>query len=206
MHLPRSIRMWLAALPVLVLALAVATPLRAEPATWVFDKEHTNVTVSWNHLGLSRQQARVLDIDGTLTFDPQAPEAASVAVLMQAASLWTGVGALDRQLRGPDFFDAARHPAIAFTSTAVRKTGDRTGEVTGNLTLLGLTRPVTLQVTWNFTGEHPLSAINANYRDRFVSGFSAKGRLLRSEWGLTRGTPLISDEIEVSIEAELDRR
>lgn len=187
-----------------VLLLAGPPPAAAE--TYVFDKAHTNVSFSWNRLGISRQTGRVVDVDGRLEFDPESPEQASVDVTMRAASIWTGVDALDRHLRSPDFFDAARHPTITFRSTAVKRTGDRTAEVTGDLTILGKARPVTLTVHWNFTGEHPLSSVNPTYRDRVVSGFSARATVLRSEWGLSRATPLVADEVEIVIETELFRR
>lgn len=193
------------AVAAMLLALAaLAPPVLAD--TWVLDRAHTNVTFSWNHLGISRQSARILDVEGTLEFDPAEPEKGTVAVTFRVQSISTGVEALDRHLRSADFFDAGRHPTITFKSTAARKTGDKTGEVVGELTILGQTRPVTLDVTWNFTGEHPLSSVNPTYRDKHVSGFSARTRLLRSEWGLARATPLVSDEIEVSIEAELFRK
>lgn len=171
-----------------------------------FDKGHTNITFSWNHLGLSRQAGRVMDYDGTLDFDPAAPEKAAIDVTMKVKSLWTGIDALDKALRTSDFFDAERFPTMAFKSTAIKTTGDKTGEVTGDLTIMGVSKPVTLQVTWNFTGEHPLAALNPAYKDKFVSGFSATTKLLRSEWGINRGTPLTSDEIEISIATELTKK
>lgn len=83
---------------------------------------------------------------------------------------------------------------------------ERTGELTGDLTVMGITKPVTLYVVWNFSGEHPLAAVNPNYKDVFVAGFSATGVLRRSDWGLSRAVPLVSDEIELTIETELVRR
>ena len=71
---------------------------------------------------------------------------------------------------------------------------------------MGISKPVTLYVVWNFSGEHPLAAVNPNYKDIFVSGFSATGVLRRSDWGLSRAVPLVSDEIELTIETELVRR
>jgi polyisoprenoid-binding protein YceI len=85
-------------------------------------------------------------------------------------------------------------------------TGERSGQVSGDLTIRGTTRPVTLNVTWNFSGEHPLGLVNPSFAGKFVSGFSATTKLLRSEWGLGRGAPLISDEIDVAIEVEAVRR
>lgn len=178
----------------------------ADADTWAIDKQHTNVSFSWNHLGLSRQTGRILDVEGLLDFKPEAPEQSTLEVVMRVSSLWTGVEALDKLLVSSDFFAASRHPAITFRSTAVKKISDKTGEVAGDLTIMGVTNPVILQVTWNFTGEHPMAPINANYKDKHVSGFSAATRILRSAWGVTRGIPLASDEIEIQIETELIRK
>lgn len=178
----------------------------AQSATYTIDKDYTNVRFSWSNLGLSRQSARVMGIDGSVTFDPTAPETSRVDVIMNAASLWSGVASFDELLKSSDFFDVRRHPTIRFRSTGVRRMGERTGEVVGDLTIMGVTHPVTLYVVWNFTGEHPLAAVNPNYRDVFVSGFSATGVLRRSDWGLSRGVPLVSDEVEITIETELTRK
>ena len=190
----------------LVTLLSTPSPVGAEPAMWAIDKDYTNVTFSWNHVGVSRQSARMLDVSGLLTFDPAAPEQASIDVVLRVSSLWTGVETFDKLLRSADFFDAAKHPTITFRGTEVRRITDKTGELEGDLTIMGIVKPVTLKVTWNFSGEHPLGAINANYKDKHVSGFSATTRLLRSDWGIKRGIPLASDEIDITIETELVRK
>jgi polyisoprenoid-binding protein YceI len=196
-------RMGLAAL---VLALSWAGMRTAEAATYTFVKDYTSVRFSWSNLGLSRQSARVMDVTGTVEFDPTAPNTSRVDVLMQASSLWTGVPAFDELLKSIEYFDVQRNPTIRFRSTAARQLSDRTGELTGELTVMGITKPVTLYVVWNYSGEHPLATVNPNYKDVFVSGFSATGVLRRSDWGLTRAVPLVSDEIELTIETELLRR
>jgi polyisoprenoid-binding protein YceI len=196
---------WIAAAALVVLAGSVSAP-PASADTYAFDRDHTNITFSWNHLGIARQSARILDFDGTLDFDPANPENGSVEVTMKVASLFTGAKALDRDLKSSDFFDAARYPEITFKSTLIRVVGERSGEVAGDLTILGVTYPVVLQVRWNFSGEHPLGAINAAYKGKYVAGFSAVTTLLRSAWGLKRAIPLVSDEIDVAIEAEFLRK
>ena len=183
----------------------VATP-GANADVYAFDKSYTNITFSWSHLGISRQSARILDCEGIVEFDPATPESGSVGATMKVSSLSTGVDTFDKQLKSADYFDAAQFPTIIFKSTAVKRTGERTGEVTGDLTIMGQARPVTLAVTWNFTGEHPLAPINPIYQDKFVSGFTATTRILRSDWGIKRGTPIASDEIEITINSELFRK
>jgi len=188
------------------LLLAVLPVPSAHADTYTFAGGHTTVVLSWIHAGLSRHSARLVGVDGTLSFDPKSPEAGQVEVKLDPARISTGVPALDRLLRSADFFDVASHPAILFRSTGVVVTGDRTGEVTGELTAAGVTKPATLAVTWNFAGEHPLGLVNPSFSGKFVSGFSATTRILRSEWGLGRGAPLISDEVDIAIEVEAVRQ
>ena len=178
----------------------------AHADTWAFDKAHTEIRFSWDHLGLSRKSGRFLDMDGTLEFSPTEPEQGQIDVSIRTASVATGVRELDDHLKSPDFFAATANPRITFKSTGVTKTGERAGEVNGNLTIAGVTKPVTLDVKWNFTGEYPLSSINAAYQGKWVSGFSATTTIARSDFGLKRAIPLISDEIQITIEAELLRK
>ncbi|HZA01276.1 MAG TPA: YceI family protein [Hyphomicrobiaceae bacterium] len=193
-----------AALGAAPLLLGAAPTARAD--TWLFDAQNTEVRFSWDHLGLSRQSGRFLEVNGRLEFTPTDPRSGAVDVTIRSASLATGIKEYDANLKSADFFDAGQYPEITFKSTAVRHIGDNTGEVIGDLTILGVTRPVTLQVAWNFTGEHPLAMVNPTYKGKWVSGFSATTTIQRSDWGLKRGVPLISDEIHVAIEAEFLRQ
>ena len=185
--------------------LALCGPLAGSPASadiWVLDKTASVVTFSYDHFGLSRQGGRIGNLEGTLEFTPTDPDSGAVDVTARSAAISTGVTELDQLLRSPDFFNAQRYPTIQFKSTAVRKTAERQGEIDGDLTLLGVTLPVTLQATWNYTGEYPLSGINPVYQGKWVAGFSARTVIERSKWGMKRGVPLLSDEIMISIEAE----
>ena len=187
----------------LVAALVLLGGARAAHADiWVLDKSASVVQFSYDHLGLSRQGGRIGNLEGRLEFSPTDPEAGAVDITARTASISTGVTELDQLLRSVDFFNAQRHPTIHFKSVAVRKSGERRGEVDGELTMLGMTQPVTLQVVWNFTGEYPLSAINPTYQGKWVSGFSASTVIERSKWGMKRGIPLLSDEITLAIEVE----
>ncbi len=173
-------------------------------AQFALDKQHTEVRFSWDHLGLSRQSGKFGDVSGTVDFDEAQPDQAKIDVTIKVASIVTGVSALDSHLvKSKEFFDAAAHPTIAFKSRGVRSTGDKTAEVTGDLTINGIAKPVTLAVVWNFLGPHPLGAINPVLKDKIAAGFSARTQILRSEWGLTRTIPLVSDEIRIAIEMEM---
>lgn len=195
----------LAALVGAVVAAVVAAPSAgAEP--FVLDKGYTAVIFSWSHLGLSRQQARFNAIEGSVDIDPQNPEASTIDITIRAASVQSGIDAFDRILRSPDYFDATTHPAMTFRSTNVKRTSEVTASITGELTIRGKSLPVVLMTTLNQFGAHPSGAANPNYAGKKVAAFSAKTSVSRSSWGMGRGAPLVSDEVEISIESELVSR
>lgn len=176
-------------------------PVRAEP--FQFDKGYTAILFSWSHLGLSRQTARFNAVDGSVDLDLEHPENSSVNVVIRANSLQSGVENFDRILRGPDFFNATTYPTITFRSTEVTRTGEKTADVAGDLEILGQSKPVVLKVTLNVLGDHPSGDANPAYAGKKAAAFSAKTQVLRSAWGMGRGAPLVSDEIDVDIESEL---
>jgi len=179
----------------------------ARAETWRLNSDYAEVRFSWDNLGLSRQSARFTEVEGTLHFTPTDPEGAWVEVRIPTASLNSGAPKFDELLRRSEFFAASDHPYIIFKSSKVDKSGERTARMVGDLTIRDATHPVTLDVVWNFTGPHPLATVNPAYDGQWVSGFSATGAVKRSDWGLDRGLPLVSDEVRISIEVEflLDR-
>ncbi len=106
--------------------------------------------------------------------------------------------ARDDHLRSPDFFNAAEFPEMTFASTGIERTSDKTGKITGDLTLLGVTKPVTLDVTFNQRAPHPLP----QYNGVEVAGFSATTTIKRSDFGMSTFVPAIGDEIEIILEVE----
>lgn len=192
---------------VMATSFALVTVAPAEAGIYVIDKDHTEVRFSWDHLGMSRQSGQFRDVIGRLAFDPEKPQEARLEVTIKAESLLTGVPALDQILKDtPDYLDIAQHPDITFRSSAVAMTSSKTGNVEGELTINGVTRPASLAVVWNFHGEHPLSKINPIYQGVTAAGFSARTTILRSEFGISRGIPLVSDELRITIESELHRK
>ncbi len=183
-------------------ALTLGTAAQAADS-YAFDKGHTKILFFWNHLGMSNQSARFDDFDGTLVFDAEKPETSRIEVTIKTASVDTDVPAFDDHLRSSDFFNAEEHPEITFVSTAARKTGAKTGQVDGDLTIKGVTKPVTLDVTFNFMGEHPLSAFSENYKGAQYVAFSARTRVLRSDFNVGLYAPLTSDTVDIMIETEL---
>ncbi|MDX2309118.1 MAG: YceI family protein [Hyphomicrobium sp.] len=189
---------------------AAALLLAAVPAladTYDIDGEHTEVRFTWDHLGISRQSGRFTDVSGVLEFDPVKLEASRIAATIPLASIQTGVKKLDEVLlRSGEWFSPDTFPEIRFESTSVEPTSDKTANVSGLLTFNGVSKPVVLEVVWRFAGDHPLAAINPTFAGQYVAGFSAATQIRRSDWGLSRTIPYISDEIRISIETELVRR
>lgn len=178
----------------------------ANAGTYALDPQHTEVRFTWDHLGLSRQGGRFTAAEGTVMFDPAKPETSTVDVKIPLKSISTGVKLLDEHLiTTKDFFDVAAYPAITFKSTLVRMKSDKTAEVDGELSINGITKPVVLDVVWNFSGEHPLQSINPVYAGAYASGFSATTQIRRSDWGITRTIPYVSDELRITIETEMLR-
>ncbi len=136
----------------LVAALLMCTgasgELAAQMATYRLDKDYTAINFSWSHLGLSRQSARLTAAEGRVNFDPANPEASAIDVTMKAANITTGIRDFDFLLKSPEYFNAAQFPLIMFKSTAIRQLSDKTGQVMGDLTIKGITRPVALNVVW----------------------------------------------------------
>lgn len=178
--------------------------LRALPAgQYQLEKPHASLTFSVTHLGLSRYTLRFADFDASLDFDPANPAASRVSASINPLSVRsdhpTDAG-WDSRI-GSDILQGGRFPQITFTSTAVNVTGTYSGQVTGDLTLMGVTKPVTLDVTYNGS-----MASAALYSGRAAVGFSAVGAFKRSDFGSTRYAEFVGDEVEVRIQAEFTRR
>ena len=169
------------------------------------DKSHATLTFVVNHLGFSNYHAQFISFDATMTFDPAKPAEAKLTATVDPNSLSVPhppEGFL-KELTGPQFLDTAQFPEMKFVSTAIEVTGEKTGKVTGDFTLHGVTRPVTLDVTFN-GGWAGIPGMDPHTR----AGFSATGTLKRSEFGIGYGVPPegtntgVSDEVQIVIEAE----
>lgn len=179
----------------IVLGLAAA-PTIAAPKTYQFDKNHTEIRFCWNHLGISNQCAHLLDFEGELVFDAEKPENSTLNVVFKMDSIHTRVQKFDEHMKSADIFEVEKFPEASFKSTSIEKTGDKTGKVTGDLTIKGVTKPITLDVMLNFTGPHPMKKVE-------TLGFGAKAKLKRSDFGVSYGVPAVSDEIDLHIQTEL---
>lgn len=175
--------------------LATAGTAAAAPVTYKLDPTHTMVLFSWNHFGFSNPSANLNNVDGTLVYDEKDPTKATVEATFKLADLDTFVPKLDEHLKSKDFFDAAQYPTITFKSTKVATAGKGKLKVTGDLTVHGTTKPVTLDVTVNKVGPHPMMKVQ-------TAGFDAVATLKRSDFGVGAYVPNVSDEIKIRITTE----
>jgi polyisoprenoid-binding protein YceI len=177
---------------VLTASLALASvPLYA--ITYTLEPDYTQGVFRWNHLGFSNPAAQFAQGEGTLEFDQADPTKSSVKVTIPLSTLNTGVPALDEHFRSADFFETAKFPAATFKSTRVEKgaAADRL-KVTGELSLHGVTKPVILEVTVTKIGSNPRTSLP-------TVGFEATTTLKRSDFGLGKFVPQVSDEIQMRI-------
>lgn len=182
-------------------------PADAPAGTYAMDLAHTSINFRVSHMGLSRYTARFTRADGVLVFDPAQPAAQSITATIDAGSLQTNYpdpGKLDFDSQvEKEFLEAGKFPKITFRSTKVEVTGPRSARVTGDLTLHGVTRPVTLETTFN-------GGYKANGMDPLGNriGFSARGAFRRSDFGVAYGVPApgttfgVGDEVDLAIETE----
>jgi polyisoprenoid-binding protein YceI len=185
-----------------------ATPAPAVPAgKYTLDPAHATLLFRVDHLGFSHYTARFKHFDATLDFDPGKITASKVTVDIDVASIETDYPDplkldFNKQLQGPDWLDGSRHPRMTYVSKKIVMTGKGTFKLEGELTLRGITRPLTLNARYNggYAG-HPMDP-------HARIGFSARGELRRSDFGLTYGIPApgttmgVSDAVEIIIEAE----
>jgi polyisoprenoid-binding protein YceI len=172
--------------------------LRADAADYEIDPSHTHILFMVDHLGFSKMVGLFSDMSGTIGFDAANLAASKLSVSIKTASLQTQFGPRDSDLKGADWFNVAEFPEMTFVGTSYAKNNDKTGTVTGNLTLLGVTKPVTLDVTFNSTGISPASG-------RETVGFSARGSFNRADFGLKTFAPMIGDKVDLVIETEATR-
>lgn len=162
------------------------------------DKTHGYITFTYLHQGYSRPWLRFRDIDSTLDLNTSDIEKSKLSVNIKAASIDSGVDIFDEHLRGKNFFKTDEYPEIKFEATSMQVDGADIS-VTGNLTILETTKPVTLTGVFNKGGLH--------FRSKKPTlGFSAKTSLIRSEWGLGYATPVVGDQVDIVIEVEYNRK
>lgn len=166
----------------------------AAAATYLLDPAHTYILFRVKHLDIGYSYGRFNGPEGVIEWDDTAPEKSRVEMSVNAGNVDTEVDKRDQHLRSADFFNVDQHKMITFKSTSVKKTGDKTFDVTGDLTFLGKTRPVTVAVQQTGAGKDPWG----KYRTGFETTFTIK----RSEWGMNFMLNGVSDEVNVTVSAE----
>jgi polyisoprenoid-binding protein YceI len=191
------------------LAATLCLPLAASaaPRTWVIDPEHFSIAFSVGHAGYADVMGLFQEAEGQFVYDPETRELESGAVTVQAASVFTAHEERDEHVRDGDFLDAEAHPEIRFVATGYEPSGENTGELRGDLTLLGETRPVTLDVRINRMAEYPFGGGMLS-DPPYVMGVSAETTLQRSEWGMTYGVEgdIVGDKVDLRFEFEARRQ
>jgi polyisoprenoid-binding protein YceI len=183
-------------------AYADMTPIADMPAgEYKLDPTHASVTWKVNHMGLSNYAARFTKMDATITLDPKDLSKSKLVATVDPASVRTDYPDVakkdfDKELTSAEWFNTAKFPEAKFESTKIETTGKNTGKIHGNLTFLGVTKPLTFDVTFNGGYEkHPMANIPA-------LGFSATATMKRTEWGFKNMVPHIADDVTLHIEAE----
>lgn len=196
--------------PTVALTLALTAPALAQTAptrdpaqiqagTYAVDPGHTQVGWKVSHMGFSNYSGGFSDVSGALTLDPKNPAQSKLSITIPIASVSTTSAKLTGELKGDQWLDGAKFPEMTFVSTKVEPQGVGKAKVLGNLTLHGVTKPVTLDVALVGAGANPLSK-------KYTVGFEATGTLKRSEFGVKTYLPLIGDDLQLTIEGAFERQ
>ncbi len=195
----RSIHRPLAAVAIaagLLMAPLASANIGVPSGTYVLEETHAYITFSYQHLGFSTPHVGFNTFDVTVELDAENPAKSSLGVSIDAASIDSRVDEFDKHLRGDNFFDVAAHPRITFAATSIEMGEGNTALITGDLTIKGITHPVTLETTLNKAANHPMRKVP-------TLGISALGKLKRSDWDLGAYAPAVGDDVDLFITAEL---
>jgi len=181
---------------VLAAALFMQTAVFAQ-STWKADKAHSHVTFTITHLAVSDVDGTFKDFDASIVAAKPDFSDAKFSFSANTASVNTENDMRDKHLKSPDFFDVEKFPTLTFTSTSIAAAGTNKYKVTGNLTLHGVTKPITLDLVYRGTITHPMTK-------GLDAGFKATGTIKRTDFGFGSkfGSPMLSDEVELSASGE----
>ncbi|MEM8547323.1 MAG: YceI family protein, partial [Pseudomonadota bacterium] len=183
-------------------AITVATSAQAggfddvPSGKYTVEDTHAYITFSYSHLGYSNPVISFDDFDVALMLDKDDPTASQLNVNIDPASIDSQVAKFDKHLKSGDMFDVAKHTSITFVATNITMTGDNTMDVTGDLTMKGITKPVTLKTTLNKAAPNPRSKVP-------TIGISGSAELERDQWDLGYATPFVGNDIAITVEVEL---
>ncbi|MEM1351530.1 MAG: YceI family protein [Pseudomonadota bacterium] len=184
----------------LLLATAFATTasFAAAAEKFTLDASHSQIVFSYSHLGFSTTYGMFSGFEGEIMFDQEDPASSSVNVSMPVMSMFTGWEQRDGHFMSGDFFGATEEDLVTFTSTSIEVTGDNTANITGDLTMNDITKPVVLEATLNQSAPYPFGPKQGTP----TLGFDATTTLLRSDFGVGAFAPAVSDEVEITISIE----
>lgn len=190
-----------------VLALGVIVMLTqsaawGKPVKYEIDPDHLSIGFLVDHVGFAKTLGMFRKASGSFTFDEQTGELSDVRVVIDTASVFTNHKKRDDHLRNADFLNSAEYPEMVFTASGARSTGERSYAIDGQLALLGQKHPVTLNATWNKSGEYPFGG------NPYVMGVSLRGSFKRSTFGMNYSVDngWVGDEIDLIIEFEAQRQ
>lgn len=175
-------------------------PKRVTAGTYATDPHHTLVGWRVNHMGFNDYFGQFGDVKGTLVLDPAEPDASTLDVTIPIASLSTASAGLTKHMSGPDFFDAEKFPEARFVSTHVMVKGTK-AEIHGNLTIKGITKPVTLHASFVGAGK---GVPQAGGKD--TVGFHATGEVNRGDFGMGYGLPMVPDPVKLELTAAFEKQ
>lgn len=178
---------------------AAPNPSNVQAGTYAIEPLHTRVMFGIDHLGFSTYYGQFVAASGTLKLDPKDPGSAALEVKVPTATVSTTNAKLDGELKSADWLNAEKYPEISFKSTKVTPSGSDAATVTGDLTLHGVTKPVTLNVKLHGQGANPMSK-------KPTIGFDISGKIRRSDFGVNKYVPLIGDEVDLIISAALEKQ
>jgi len=192
------------ALSVVAVALTLSASAHADfsdvpDGVYDVDPAHGYIVFSYSHFGLSTPKVGFNSFEAVLDLDAGSPTDSTIDVTIDAKSIDSRVPLFNEHLNSSDWLDTEQFPEITFSSTGIEQTGDGTYAISGELTVRGITKPVTLDATINAATIHPLQKVP-------VVGVSATGTILRSDFGVGKYAPDVSDEMTVSIEVEMLKR
>lgn len=183
-----------------LVAFAIASTLSTSAfaaETYGIDARHTFPSFEVSHLGFSIQRGRFNKTSGTITLDTAA-KSGSIDISIDTSSIDTGLDELEKHMRGEDFFDTARHPAITFKSKSLQFDGDKLTGADGDFSMLGVTKPVSLKIDHFKCGAHPMTK-------KAMCGANATTVIKRSEFGMSKYVPAVGDEVKITIQVEAFR-
>lgn len=182
--------------------LTLTQTAQAEPADFVLDPEHISITFFTHHLGYADVAGMFLESEGSFRFDEDTRELSDVRIVIKTASVFTNHERRDGHLRGPDFLNVDEFPEMLFEGQSAEPLTETTGRITGDLTLLGVTRPMTLDVRLNKTGNYPFGD------EHYAIGIDATGTIRRSDFGMVYGVDggWVGDDIRLVIGFEAIRQ